>query len=124
MKTCLIVDDSAVVRSVMARIITQIGLKPVELENGQEAADYCIHYAMPDCILLDLYMPVMNGMDALAAIRTMRDGDEPYIIFVTTESDQAIISQAIDLGANEFITKPFDYGMIKATLEACGILDL
>lgn len=121
-RVCLIVDDSAVVRSVMARIVRKLNYTAIECENGQEAADYCAENAMPACILLDLYMPIMNGIDALSAIRTMRGGTIPKIIFVTTESAQDIITKAIDLGADEFLTKPFDFGMIKATFEANGLL--
>jgi two-component system chemotaxis response regulator CheY len=121
MKTCLIVDDSHVVRKVMMRIITNLGMKGIEAENGQEAADICMQ-EMPDCILLDWYMPVMSGADALATIRTLRDGEEPKIIIVTSESNPDIIDRAIDMGADEFITKPFDTAMIRALLEANDVL--
>lgn len=120
MPSCLVVDDSKVVRKLERRIMEELGFEVSEAEDGQNAADYC-KGVMPELILLDWHMPVMNGLEFLKVLRSMEGGDTPKVIFCTTESEMSNIMQALELGANEYIMKPFDAEIIKGKLEQIGI---
>jgi two-component system chemotaxis response regulator CheY len=117
----LVVDDSAVIRKVARRILEELRFTASEAENGRDALDQC-RVSMPDVVLLDWNMPVMNGIDFLRALRSLPGGDEPVVVFCTTESDVAHIQQAIDLGANEYIMKPFDSEIIELKFTQVGLL--
>lgn len=122
MKTCLVVDDSRVVRKVARRIIEEIGFACEEAEDGQQAYESCAR-SMPEAILLDWNMPVMSGIEFLEKLRQMPGGDAPKVVFCTTENDMAHIQRAIMSGANEYIMKPFDTEIIKSKFEQIGLID-
>ena len=107
MKTCLIVDDSRVVRKVAARIIQDLKFDVREAGDGAEALKAC-RENMPDAVLLDWNMPVMNGLDFLRALRREEGGKKPLVVFCSIENDAEHINEAIRSGADEFIMKPFD----------------
>jgi len=121
MKTCLIVDDSRMIRKVAGRILKDLKFKSDEAENGQEALKKC-RSEMPDAILLDWNMPVMDGMTFLKALRQVPHGDEPIIVFCTNERDVAKISQALEAGADEYVMKPFDSDIIESKFYMAGLL--
>lgn len=122
MKSCLIVDDSRVVRKVASRIVHDLGLECREAEDGQKAVEAC-EQAMPDAILLDWNMPVMSGIEFLERLRQMSGGDKPKVVFCTTENDIAHIQRAMQAGANEYIMKPFDSEIIESKFIQIGILE-
>ncbi len=113
MKTCLIVDDSEVVRKILRRIIEDMGFACLESENGEQAYNEC-RALMPDVIVVDWNMPVMNGLDFTKKLRKTAGGDKPKIIFCSSESDMKQIRRAIDAGANEYVMKPFDTAIIQS----------
>jgi two-component system chemotaxis response regulator CheY len=121
MKTCLIVDDSKVVRKVALKIFEELGFVCSEAEDGQKAVDACTAQ-MPYVILLDWNMPVMNGIEFLKKLRTMPGGDVPKVMFCTTENDFSFIEQALAAGANEYIMKPFDKEIVQGKLDQIGAL--
>src|SRR5689334_14039243 len=106
-RTCLVVDDSSVVRKVVRRILEAHGFAVAEAANGKEALSACVE-KLPDCVLLDWNMPVMNGIEFLKALRAQFGPDNPPVLFCTTENEISFIEQAITHGAQEFIMKPFD----------------
>ncbi len=122
MKSCLIVDDSRVIRKVARQIIEVLDFTCDEAENGQIALDFC-KSKLPDFILLDWNMPVMNGMEFMLAARQLPNGDKPIIVFCTTENDMKHIQEALSSGANEYIMKPFDADIIRGKLEQLGMID-
>ncbi len=122
MKTCLVVDDSRVVRKVAARIMEDLGFKCLEAEDGQHAYDTC-QEEMPDSILLDWNMPVMSGIEFLEKLRMMEGGEHPKVVFCTTENDLGHIQRAIQAGANEYIMKPFDSDIIRSKFVQIGLLE-
>ncbi|MCF8465904.1 MAG: response regulator [Sneathiella sp.] len=121
MPSCLIVDDSKVVRMVARRILEDLSFGILEAEDGKGALNTCLE-KMPDVILLDWNMPVMNGIDFLRTLRKSKDGDQPVVIFCTTENDMAHIREAISAGANEYIMKPFDRAIIEAKFSQVGVI--
>lgn len=121
MKTCLVVDDSRVVRKVARKIAEELGFSCEEAEDGQQAYEAC-QQSMPDAILLDWNMPVMSGIDFLEKLRQMDNGDTPKVVFCTTENDMEHIQRAITSGANEYIMKPFDKEIVASKFSQIGLL--
>lgn len=121
MKRCLIVDDSRVVRKVARRIVEDLKFATEEAADGNEALTACRNH-MPDAVLLDWNMPVMNGIDFLRALRREPGGEAPIVVFCTTENDMEHISEAIRSGANEYIMKPFDSEIIESKFAEVGLV--
>src|SRR4028118_670591 len=107
MKSCLIVDDSKVIRKVARHILETLNFSVDEAEDGQQAMTRCAA-KMPDVVLLDWNMPVMSGMEFLRNLRQSDFETQPKVVFCTTENDAAHIRAAIDAGADEYVMKPFD----------------
>ena len=120
MKTCLIVDDSAVIRKVARRILEAQAYSITEAADGKETIARC-EQAMPDAILLDWSLPDQDGLDVLRAIRRLPDGKIPKIVFCMLEYDQTQVARARHLGANETILKPFDKQILLSKLRDAGV---
>ncbi len=121
MKTCLIVDDSRVVRKVAARIVKDLRFEVAEAGDGAEALQLC-RKQMPDAVLLDWNMPVMNGLDFLRALRREEGGKAPIVVFCSIENDVEHINEAIRSGADEFIMKPFDAEILQSKFTEVGLI--
>jgi two-component system, chemotaxis family, chemotaxis protein CheY len=121
MKTCLIVEDSSIIRKVARRILESLEFRIVEAENGEQAFESC-QRELPDAILLDWNMPKMDGYDFLRALRRLPGGDRPKVVFCTTENDVAHIARALQAGANEYIMKPFDKDIVQEKFLEIGLL--
>ena len=121
MKTCLVADDSSVIRKVARRILEGLDFQIMEAENGEEAIETCKRQ-LPDAILLDWNMPKMDGYDFLRVLRRLPGGDGPKVVFCTTENDVAHIARALHAGANEYIMKPFDKDIVEAKFQEVGLL--
>ena len=90
MKRCLIVDDSRVVRKVAGRIVRDLSFEVTEAGDGAEALEHC-REEMPEAVLLDWNMPVMNGLDFLRALRREPNGNKPIVVFCSTENDTCLL---------------------------------
>jgi two-component system, chemotaxis family, chemotaxis protein CheY len=121
MKICLIVDDSSVIRKVARRILEGMDFQIAEAEDGEQALEICRNH-LPDAILLDWNMPKMDGFDFLKALRRLPGGDQPRVVFCTTENDVAHIARALHAGANEYIMKPFDKEIVEAKFQEVGLI--
>ena len=121
-KTCLVVDDSRVVRKVAGRIVEDLGFTAIEAEDGVIALERC-REAMPTAVLLDWNMPNMSGIEFIVALRKEPGGDAPKVIFCTTESDMTFIQRALSEGADEYIMKPFDSDIVATKFQQVGLLD-
>ncbi len=121
MKNCLIVDDSRVVRTVAGRIVKDLNFEVSEAGDGSEALKLC-RENMPDAILLDWNMPIMNGLDFLRALRREEGGKDPIVVFCTNENDAEHIGEAIRSGANEYIMKPFDADIVQSKFAEVGLV--
>jgi len=121
MKTCLVVDDSKVVRMVARKILEGLNFNIEEAEDGQKALDAC-NASMPDAVLLDWNMPVKDGLEFLKDLRALPNVEQPIVVFCTTENDMQHIQQAIAAGANKYIMKPFDSDIIESKFIQVGLI--
>jgi two-component system, chemotaxis family, chemotaxis protein CheY len=121
MKTCLVVDDSSVIRKVARRILEGLEFEIAEAEDGEQALEAC-RGKMPDAVLLDWNMPKMDGYEFLRSLRKLPHGDRPKVVFCTTENDVAHIARALHAGANEYIMKPFDKEIVEAKFQEVGLI--
>jgi two-component system chemotaxis response regulator CheY len=119
MKTCLVVDDSSVIRKVARRILEGMQFKISEAEDGAQALEMC-RKDLPDAVLLDLNMPKMDGMAFLKEMRNLPGGSRPKVVFCTTENDAAQIYRVLRAGADEYIMKPFDKEIVEAKFQRVG----
>jgi two-component system, chemotaxis family, chemotaxis protein CheY len=113
MKSCLIVDDSSVVRKVARRILEDIDYIVDEAEDGPEAFDKC-RQEMPDAILLDWQMPIMSGLEFLKLLRAYVGGGAPRVVYCVTEYDVGQLALAKKAGANDYMMKPFDRDVLES----------
>ena len=120
MKSCLVVDDSKVIRKVARHILETLQFAVDEAEDGREALSRC-EAKMPDVVLLDWNMPVMGGMEFLRTLRAREFSTQPKVVFCTTENDTAHIRAAIDAGADEYVMKPFDRETLESKLQIVGV---
>ena len=121
MRTCLVVDipaSSERSRAVSWKASISRSSKP---RTVQKALDACKR-AMPEAVLLDWNMPVMDGYEFLGHLRRMPGGDQPKVVFCTTENDVAHIARALHAGANEYIMKPFDKDIVTAKFQEVGLI--
>ena len=121
MRTCLVVDDSRVIRKVARRIIEEMGFEVTEAADGAEALAWC-RTAMPDAILLDWNMPAMTGIEFLRQLRSETGGERPKVVFCTVETSIDRIREAIDCGADEYIMKPFDSDIMQSKFALAELL--
>ena len=120
MKTCLVVDDSSVIRKVARRILEGLDFQIVEAEDGEKALEVCKR-GLPEAVLLDWNMPVMTGIEFLKILRAEPGGERPTVVFCTVENDVDRIREALDCGADEYIMKPFDGDIIAVKFAEAGL---
>ena len=103
----LIVDDSSFIREYLKHLLDRMGVVCEEAVNGSDALTVLAARQEFDLMLLDVNMPVMNGLDCVKALREANLGPEMKVMMVTTEADHTFITTALDNGADEFLMKPF-----------------
>ena len=118
-RTCLIVDDSRIIRKVARRIVEGLGFEVDEAADGAEALSFCAGL-MPEVILLDWSMPVMDGLTFLRRLRTLPGGTEPKVLFCTIETRADRIAEALSAGADDYVMKPFDGEILSSKFAEVG----
>ena len=101
--TILIGDDDPNIRSVLRRFLEEKGYRVETADNGQECLDGAERFA-PHLILLDIDMPVMNGLEALQRIRQIKN--PPAVMMITGNEDATTARSCMELGACDYIVKP------------------
>jgi two-component system chemotaxis response regulator CheY len=101
------------------RLLEATGHHVREAPDGAQALAAC-QEDMPDVVLLDWRMPVMNGLEFLVRLRRLPGGVGPCVIFCSVESDPGMIDQALASGANEYVMKPFDREILAGKLSLVG----
>jgi two-component system chemotaxis response regulator CheY len=121
MKSCLIVDESKVIRLVTRKILEDLEFETEEATDGQSAVEAC-RRKMPSAILVEWNLPVLSGIDFLRALRSLPGGEAPRVLFCTVENDLQHIQEALKAGADEYVMKPFDSEIIRAKFAQVGLL--
>jgi len=108
MANILIVDDSKFMRKMLSDILTEDGHQVVgEAENAREATEL-YKILKPDLVTLDIIMPEVEGIDAIAALKNMIHVDpQAKVVMVSAMGQQQVVEECIQAGAKNFIVKPF-----------------
>jgi len=122
MKTCLIVEDSAVIRTIIAEILKDLDLAPVECAVATEAVDYCAA-ERPGVVLLDWDLPNFGALDFLRGVGAMAAEDRPEIVICATENDHQQFALAKAAGAGHHLLKPFDKAALAGKLVEIGLIE-
>ncbi|MGI9204623.1 MAG: putative bifunctional diguanylate cyclase/phosphodiesterase [Woeseiaceae bacterium] len=112
----VVVDDDPGIQLLLSETLSGAGFIVATADSGAEAIDVCSEFD-PDLVLLDINMPVMDGIEACAAIRNHSTRDFP-IIMVTSVDDAVSIQRAFDAGANDFILKPINWPLFQRRLDS------
>jgi len=123
MKTCLIVEDSSVIREIAMRILADIAIESKESESAKEALAMC-RQSPPDAVLLDWDLPSFGALDFLRGVAELPQDKRPVIILCATENDPQQFTLAKAAGAAHHILKPFDRQSIEAKLAELGFIEL
>ncbi|MEG9436159.1 response regulator [Edaphobacter sp. HDX4] len=116
----LIVDDSSFIREYLRNLLSPMGVTCAEAVDGSHALAVLEAQADFDLMLLDLNMPVMNGLECVKALRRLKLQPEMKVMMVTTEADNHFISKALDNGADEFLMKPFTSESLREKMMLLG----
>jgi DNA-binding response OmpR family regulator len=113
----LIAEDDFTSRSVLTAVLGKIGHEVIETVNGDEALDALKDPDAPRLAILDWMMPVMNGPEVVRQVRALHSERPPYLIILTTRDQKSDIINGLDAGANDYLSKPFDPGELRARVE-------
>lgn len=117
----LVVDDSRVARSMVGRMMEELGFTVVTAEHGQDALDKLDPDDPPSTVVTDWNMPVMDGAELAKAIRSSEPFRQIPILMISSESDPRRVAKALLAGVDEYLFKPIDPAMIKERLEVMGV---
>jgi len=118
----LIVDDSRFIRQYLRQLLEAMGMNCEEATDGREAIQVLRgSTARFDFMMLDVNMPVMNGLDCVKELRQARLHPPMKVMMVTTEADNSFISRALEYGADEFLMKPFTPESLREKLIMLGM---
>lgn len=112
MKPCLIIEDSDIIREIVARMVRDLGYEPLEAGNVEEALQQCRQHE-PSVVMLDWDLPAMEALDFLREISLLQLDNAPAIILCATENDPQQFTLAKAAGAEYHLIKPFDQASIK-----------
>jgi two-component system chemotaxis response regulator CheY len=118
----LVVDDSRAMRSILTRLLTNLGFDVAQAGDGAEALSVLNSGTQPDVILVDWNMPVMDGLTFIKNVRAREDLRDISLMMVTTESEQGQIVRALAAGAHEYVIKPFTDEVIAEKLALLGLV--
>jgi two-component system chemotaxis response regulator CheY len=118
----MVVDDSRAMRMILRKALGELGFSTYEAGNGQEAVTTLEQQeSAPSLILVDWNMPVMSGLDLVRALRSDQRYAQTTLIMVTTETEIAQMSLALEAGANEYVMKPFTKQTIAEKLQLMNV---
>ncbi|MBL7849550.1 MAG: response regulator transcription factor [Cyclobacteriaceae bacterium] len=113
----LVVDDEESIRELLTYNLEKEGYEVKEAANGQQAVDTARKFR-PDVVLLDIMMPVMDGVEACRQLRAMPELLNTYIIFLTARSEEYSEVAAFNVGADDYITKPIKPRALMSRIQA------
>jgi CheY-like chemotaxis protein len=112
----LVADDSEDNRTLLCRLLTRCGYAVTEVKDGVETLK-AVERGAPDLILLDLRMPELDGEEALRVLRRSYNSQVLPIIIVTAENDSNVAVDCLEAGANDYVTKPFAWPVLRARIK-------
>ena len=113
----LVVDDIEANRDVLSRRLSRRGYIPVPAEDGQTALDLIAVEPPFDLVLLDVMMPGMGGLEVLERVRRTHTPAQLPIIMATAKDQSEDVVKALNLGANDYVTKPLDFAVLMARVQ-------
>ena len=114
---CLVVDDEAVNRMVLSAMLRGQGFEIIEAEDGERGVEIC-RTLVPDLIFMDIMMPTMDGFEATTRIKEMLGDVFVPVIFLTAISDEIQLRRCIEVGGDDFLTKPYSRTLLQAKIDA------
>jgi two-component system chemotaxis response regulator CheY len=118
----LVVDDSRAMRSILTRLLSNLGFDVAQAGDGAEALQVLDAGTRPEVILVDWNMPVMDGLTFIKTVRSREEYRDISLMMVTTESEQGQIVRALAAGAHEYVIKPFTDEVIAEKLALLGLV--
>jgi CheY-like chemotaxis protein len=126
MKTILVIDDNADIRDNTAEILDLAGYKTITAENGKKGVEAAIK-EKPDVIVCDIMMPELDGYGVLHLLRKNEDTQYTPFIFLTAKTERGDLRKGMEMGADDYITKPFEdielLNAVEIRLKKVGILE-
>jgi two-component system, chemotaxis family, chemotaxis protein CheY len=119
--SALIIDDSRTVRVIIRQILVELGMEVIEAGNGAEALERIRQTPDIELVLVDWNMPVMDGLEFVRAVRAQPALNGVRLLMVTSESEGAQVTRALQAGANEYLMKPFTKEILIAKLNLLDI---
>lgn len=113
----LVVDDAKVVRDLAKQALAPLGVAVTEATNGFNAL-FAMEQAMPDLLVLDVKMPIMDGLELLTMMRSNPTLQGIPVVMLTSPADHAILGQLTALGVSAILKKPFAPAELAAAAEA------
>ena len=113
----LIAEDDATSRMVLASILTGEGFDVTAAEDGGAAWQLLQQPDAPCLAIVDLMMPGLDGLELVRRVRALPTAVPPYLIIVSTKDDKADVVAGLGAGANDYLTKPYDAGELRARIE-------
>ncbi len=111
------VDDSRVQRRILSSYLNRWGYRVIEADSGEAALKIC-EFENPDLIISDWMMPGMSGLEFCTAYRQMRSDRYGYFILLTSKSEKGEVARGLDVGADDFLTKPVNASELRARIRA------
>ena len=119
----LVIDDSRAMRTVLRRIVVDLGMEVLEAGDGRAALAVIDEHGLPELAIVDWNMPVMDGLEFVTELRARDGGRDVVIMMVTTENEGSQVVRALAAGAHEYVFKPFTPDAIAAKLALLGLVE-
>ena len=116
----LVVDDSRAIRTIIGKILRELGFEVLEACHGREGLDQMASGPV-DLAMVDWNMPEMNGFEFLCAARANPAYSGTRILMVTTETEMSQVARALEAGADEYVMKPFTKDILIEKLQVVGL---
>ena len=121
----LIADDNVVFQNVLRAMLTQWGYDVVVANDGDEAWRLLQAESAPRLAILDWMMPGLDGVEVCRRVRSTLPISDRYILILTAKTHSADLATAVEAGADDYVTKPFNSAELRVRLRtACRVLDL
>jgi len=113
----LIAEDDRTSRAILTAVLEKHGHEVVETTNGEEAWLVLQQRDAPRLVILDWMMPAMDGLEVVRRVRALKAEQPPFILMLTTKGEKSDIIAGLDAGADDYVTKPFHPGELRARVE-------